>query len=96
MVSGVIQWLFLRREFDLRGWWLAATVLGWLVAGGAGVATALAIGDLVDAAMGGGVAAFVVVLTMIGALAGMTGGMITGLALTRARGAISLPARGAA
>jgi hypothetical protein len=44
LVSGVLQYLLLRRFFPHAGWWIAATVLGWL--------TPFAVGALVISVLG--------------------------------------------
>jgi hypothetical protein len=51
--------------------------VGIILVGASGLA------DSVDAALGGGVVAFAVILSMIGIVSGIVGGAITGLVLDR-------------
>jgi hypothetical protein len=55
--AGVLQWLILRRESSLSGWWIVASTLGWAAIG---VIWTLILGDLrgatcVSGALGGAV-----------------------------------------
>jgi hypothetical protein len=83
--SGLGQWLALRWQLE-RAWrWPLANSLGFGFGGGVGIILVGASGlaDSVDAALGGGVVAFAVVLSMIGIVSGIIGGAITGLVLDR-------------
>jgi hypothetical protein len=83
--SGLGQWLTLRLALA-RAWrWPLASSLGFGFSGAVGIILVGASGlaDSVDAALGGGVVAFAVILSMIGIVSGLVGGTITGLVLDR-------------
>ena len=44
IVLGIMQWLLLRREFSRAGWWVLASIAGWLIGLSLGLAIADAIG----------------------------------------------------
>ena len=81
ILTGVLQWLVLRRQVARAGWWVLATTVGWVVGGpGAGIVSAA-----VDAAVGAGVS---------WAVLGAVSGAITAPVLVRLLGQ-SVPAASA-
>jgi hypothetical protein len=80
-IGGGLQWRRVRHDLPRPGRLLAVGIVGWIIAGIAAVAVAVALGDAINAALGGGTAPFVVVTGMIGLVGGAVGGSIEGSAL---------------
>jgi hypothetical protein len=81
--TGIVQALSLRRQVSRAGWWVPTIMLSLVVGGAVGMVVIFPIGDALDAALGGGVVAFVVILTLLGATAGAVAGAISGALLLR-------------
>jgi hypothetical protein len=79
-LSGVAQWLVLRRYIDRAAWWVLISSLGFALGGLLGLVVILPTGDAIDAAIGGPIA-FAIILVILGAVGGALGGAITGLGL---------------
>lgn len=80
---GIVQWLALRRRVSRAGLWVPTSMLGLVIGGVVGMAVISPIGDDLDAALGGGVLAFAVILILWGAIAGAVAGAISGALLLR-------------
>ena len=81
LLSSVMLWPVLKRQGMSGGWWVAANAGGWIVAGAVVLAVVFALADGLDGAVGSGLVGFLAVVTMIGAVGGLVGGSITGIAL---------------
>lgn len=79
--SGLGQWLNLRHLIGGSWRWILASSLGYGIAGIIAVIAAIALGDAVDAAFGSGTTGFAAVLTMLGSIGGVVGGLITATSL---------------
>lgn len=78
LVGGLIQWRVLRKQYLRTGWWVAASLLGWVLGLTLGFGGAHAI-DLVGSRGG----ADLISQAVTGLLGGLASGALTGAALMR-------------
>ncbi len=83
LVGGAGQALAMRQDLPGALAWILASVIAYAVGGAGGVATAIAFGDQIAHALGGGVFPFAAIVAMIGAVAGLLSGVISGVVLVR-------------
>lgn len=98
---GLSQWLVLRRRAPRSARLVPASALGYLLGGIVGIAVVFPFGDAINAGVEGALVptlghvsgealAFAAIVGIIGALAGLIGGSISGALLTRVLGRIEL------
>lgn len=85
---GTLQWLVLRQRFSHAGWWVAASILGWIVGIPLGRVVGMTVGfpaamvaSMVTGGAVGGQAGFVITVIAGFAAAGAAIGAVTGRAL---------------
>jgi hypothetical protein len=83
LVGGISQWLVLGRYVARTALLIPINTLGFALGGIVGIAAVLAVGDAIDAALGGGAIAFAVIVSIIGAVTGVVGGAVSGAVLVR-------------
>lgn len=89
-IGGALQWRAWRGRLDKPGGLLAASIVGWLLAGVAVGAVAVLAGDRLHQLFGApedgtamGAVFFVFILTLLGVVGGAVGGAVEGAALRR-------------